>query len=59
MLDELLEKASCPERLLCDSLGVSTANMTMVDQMIACKIQQKTPHGFHLLEIPQTGQVEG
>lgn len=58
VLDELLEKATCPKQLLCDSLGVSTANITMVDEVIARKIQQKSPHEFHLLEIPQTGQVE-
>jgi len=59
MLDELLEKASCPEQLLCDSLGISTASITMVDEILARKIQQKSPHEFHLLEIPQSGQVEG
>lgn len=58
-LDELLEKATNPEQLLCDSLEVSTASITMVDEVIARKIQQKTPHEFQLLEIPQTGQAEG
>lgn len=59
VLDDLLEKATCPEQLLCDSLGVSAASITMVDEVIARKIQQKSPHEFHLLEIPQAGQVEG
>ena len=59
MLDELLEKATSPDQLLCDSLGVSTANITLVDEVIARKIQQKSPHEFHLLEIPETGRVEG
>ena len=59
MLDELLEKAANPEQLLCDSLGVSTASITMVDEVTARKIQQTTPHEFHLLEIPPTGQAEG
>lgn len=58
VLDELLEKATCPEQMICDSLGVSTANITMVDEVIARKIQQKSPHEFHLLEIPQTGQAK-
>ena len=59
MLDELLEKATCPEQMICDSLGVSTSNIKMVDEVIARKIQQKSPHEFHLLEIPQTGQAKG
>ena len=59
VLEELLEKATDPELLLCDSLGVSPANITMLDEVIARKIQQKSPHEFHLLEIFQTGQTEG
>ena len=58
-LDELLEKATCPEQMICDSLGISTASITMVDEVIARKIQQKSPHEFHLLEIPETGQAIG
>lgn len=57
VLDELLEKATDPSQLLCDSLGVSTGNITMFDEVIASKIQQKSPNEFHLLDIPQTGQA--
>lgn len=59
VLEELLEKSSSPEQLLCDSLGISTADMTMFDEVMARKIQHKSPNDFHLLEIPQTGQAEG
>ncbi|XP_078374057.1 uncharacterized protein LOC144657583 isoform X1 [Oculina patagonica] len=58
VLEELLDKATDPEQLLCDSLGASTANIKMFDEIIARKIQEKSPHQFHLLEISQTGQAE-
>ncbi|KAJ7393447.1 toll-like receptor 7 signaling pathway [Desmophyllum pertusum] len=32
--------------------------MTMFDEVMARKIQHKSPNDFHLLEIPQTGQAE-
>ncbi|XP_078374517.1 phosphoinositide 3-kinase adapter protein 1-like [Oculina patagonica] len=58
VVEELLDKATDPQQLLCDSLGASTCNIKMFDEVIARKIQQKSPHEFHLLEIPQTGQAE-
>ena len=53
LLHEVLEKASDPDMLLCDSLGISTADIKMFDDAMARKVQEKAPGEFSLLQITQ------
>ncbi|PFX16105.1 Phosphoinositide 3-kinase adapter protein 1 [Stylophora pistillata] len=39
--------------LLCDSLGVSSTDLKMFDDVIAKKVKEKAPEGFNLLKIAQ------
>lgn len=53
LLQELLEKASDPDMLLCDSLGVSSTDLKTFDDVIAGKLKEKAPEGFNLLKVAQ------
>lgn len=53
LLQELLEKASDPDMLLCDSLGVSSTDLKTFDDVIAGKLKEKAPEGFNLLKMAQ------
>lgn len=53
ILGDVLEKATDPQQLLCDSCGISTADMKQFDEAMAKQIQQKAPNDFHLLDSTQ------
>lgn len=53
LLQELLEKASDPDMLLCDSLGVSSTDLKTFDDVIAGKLKEKAPEGFNLVKMAQ------
>ena len=61
ILGDVLEKATDPQQLLCDSCGISTADMKQFDEAMAKQIQQKAPNDFHLLDGTQEfpGKAEG
>lgn len=50
VLQDLLEKVTDPEELLCSSFGISTADIKQFDEAMAQKIKRKSPHDFHLLD---------
>ena len=49
MLENLLEKVTDPEKLLCEVLGISLADMSIFDEALAIKMKHKFPNGFHLI----------
>ena len=61
ILADVLERATDPQQLLCDSCGISTADITQFDEAMAKQIQQKAPNDFHLLDDTQKfpGKTEG
>ena len=59
VLQDLLEKVTDPEELLCSSFGISTADIKQFDKAMAQKIKRKSPHDFHLLDATFPENVNG
>ena len=59
VLNDLLEKATDPEELLCSSFGISTTDIKQFDKAMAQKVKQKTPNDFHILNATFPEKVKG
>ena len=59
VLQDLLEKVTDPEELLCSSFGISTSDIKQFDEAMAQKIKRKSPHDFHLLDATFPEKVNG